>query len=236
MALIACLLFALPLRAQEARDNHRNNILLVPSLHGLHQTNKRYNYDSLQRIIRRFRPDIIAVEIRNEDLDADTFYLQKNYPAEMYRMRYWFPKTLILGIDWVGADIEGRAIPDRYWKEISLIRQYEKLLREDTAMAARCRRCDSLYMERMLLLQNLSLPQLLASQDAALTSAYYRCMEEQLRGSIHRRVLDFYEERNEKILKNIRTILRFHKKQRIVIVTGDDHYFFLKPYFPDPEN
>lgn len=225
--LIACLLSCFTMQAQEQNDN---KVLLLPALHRLHLTNKNYSYDSLQRVIRRFHPDIIAIEMRPEDLKMDTFYLQKNYPYEMIMMRYWFPKTDIIGIDWVGNDIEGQRIPPNYWKEISMIKQYERTLQQDTVYARKCKACDSLNTERMLLLQSLSLKQLLRSNDSMLTTRYYECMADQLRGSIHERMLDFYDERNGEILKNVKTILRQHKKKRIVILTGDDHYIFLKPY------
>ncbi|MGZ5287826.1 MAG: hypothetical protein ACXWB9_11595, partial [Flavisolibacter sp.] len=85
-------------------------------LHGLHKTNTAYNYDSLKNTVTRFYPDLIAVEIRSDDITGDSSYLGKNYPREMWMMRYWFPGVEIDGYDWLGKDLEGRRIPDQYWK------------------------------------------------------------------------------------------------------------------------
>ncbi|HYK54919.1 MAG TPA: hypothetical protein VEV15_00445, partial [Flavisolibacter sp.] len=68
----------------------QTKVCLIPTLHGLHKTNKLYNYDSLKATVARLHPDVIAVEIRAEDVASDTAYLKKNYPYEMWMMRYWF--------------------------------------------------------------------------------------------------------------------------------------------------
>lgn len=204
------------------------NVYLIPTLHGLHSTNKNYSYDSLKKIVSRLNPDIIAVEIRPEDIDQDTNYLGKNYPLEMRMMKYWFPSAKVVGFDWLGSDIEGRLIPPNYWKEISAIKKFEKALHEDSFFNKKVSACDTFSNQRLLLLQTLSLPGILSSKDALLTTQYYQCLADMLKGSIHERVLNFYNLRNEKIYGNIKKKIRKNKKKRIVILTGDDHFVYLK--------
>ncbi|WP_207433556.1 hypothetical protein [Sabulibacter ruber] len=200
----------------------------IPTLHSLHKTNQNYSYDSLRALVARLNPDIIAVEIRPEDMGEDSSYLKQNYPFEMRMMRYWFPNAALKGFDWLGSDIEGKLIPANYWKEISAIKQWEKAKNADSVYSKRSAACSPLSNERTQLLQRLSLQELLSSKDAELTRQFYQCLSEALKGSIHERVLNFYDQRNEKILVNLKQILRENKGKRIVILTGDDHYILLQ--------
>ena len=98
------------------------NVYVIPALHGLHQKNKNYNYDSLYAVIKKINPDYIIVEIRQEDMGQDTAYLKKNYPTEMWIMRYWFRNKKHFGMDWLGKEIEGKPIPENYWEETAEIK------------------------------------------------------------------------------------------------------------------
>ncbi len=205
----------------------QQNIVLIPTIHQLHNLNPKYNYDSLRALVSDFNPSVIAVEIRNEDMKCDTDYLKRNYPQEMWRMRYWFPNATIIGFDWLGADIEGRLIPENYWKEQSEIKKWEKLLNVDTFWNSKTEECDRFTKQRIVLLQSLSLSQLLKSNDSALTVGYYNCLGEKLIGSVHYRILDFYNLRNKQMAGNLEKIIRRYPGKRLMILTGDDHYPFL---------
>jgi hypothetical protein len=207
-------------------------VFFIPSIHGLHKINPNYSYDSLRHVIERLNPDVIAVELRPEDVDADSSYLKKNYPLEMRMMRYWFPKAKIAGFDWLGSDIEGRPIPDNYWRDHSPIKKYEKALEDDKPVSAKSGHCDALQQKRLALLKSLTLKQLLESEDAKLTRDFYDCFGAALKGSIHQRVPDFYDARNVRLLANIRQIISDNSGKRVIIITGDDHYVLLKDKFP----
>lgn len=212
-------------------NNHIGKVYFIPTIHNLHKVNDSYNYDSLKQIVSALNPDIIAVEIRSEDIQEDSVYLSKNYPYEMRMMKYWFPHSKMAGFDWLGSDIEGQLIPPNYWNEISLIKQYEKELNADSLFAQQTAACDNFNNQRLEILKNYSLKELLKSQDAALTKQFYHCLESKLNGSIHERVLRFYDQRNAELLKNIERIIAENKNKRIVILTGDDHFVFLKDKF-----
>ena len=212
-------------------NNNSGKVYFIPTIHNLHKVNDSYNYDSLKQIVSALNPDIIAVEIRPEDIQQDSVYLSKNYPYEMRMMKYWFPKSKIAGFDWLGNDIEGQLIPSNYWSEISLIKQYEKELNADSLFSRQTAACDSFTNQRLEILKNFSLKDLLKSQDAALTKQFYQCLESKLKGSIHERVLSFYDLRNAELLGNIEKIIAENKDKTIVILTGDDHFVFLKDKF-----
>ena len=226
ITLVLCLAFFSTYSQNIKKDTP--TIHFIPTIHSLHNLNARYNYDSLKKIVAALKPDIIAVEIRPEDINQDSSYLKRNYPYEMRMMQYWFPKAAILGFDWLGEDIEGKMIPANYWKEISPIKKFERALDADSVYSAKCQACDSFSTRRMEILKNYSLKEILVSEDAALTKAFYSCLETNLAGSTHKRVLRFYDLRNARILENINRIISENKGKTIVILTGDDHYVLLK--------
>lgn len=212
-------------------NDNPGKVYFIPTIHSFHKVNDNYNYDSLKQIVSALNPDIIAVEIRPEDIHQDSVYLSKNYPYEMRMMKYWFPKVEITGFDWLGKDIEGKSIPSNYWSDISLIKQHEKELNADSLFAQQTVACDSFTNQRLEIIKNNSLKDILRSPDAALTKQFYQCLESKLKGSIHERVLSFYDLRNAELLENIKKIIAENKNKRIVILTGDDHFVFLKDKF-----
>jgi len=200
---------------------------LIPVLHGLHKTNQAYNYDSLKAIISRLKPDVIAVEIRPEDIGSDTTYLKKNYPLEMWTMPFWFPQARMAGFDWLGEDIRGKAIPENYWKEQAAIKKWERRLNKDSLYAKKLAVCDTISKTRLEILKTSSLRQILESRDSELVKQYYTCLETSLEGSEYQQITDFYSRRNRKMVKNLKQLRRELKGKVLVIITGDDHYPYL---------
>ncbi len=229
------LLLVLIFWLQWACSPEQGKVYFLPSLHNLHSSNNNYSYDSLRQIINRLHPDIIAVEIRQIDINQDSSYLKSNYPYEMWMMKYWFPEVTIVGFDWLGDDIEGKQLPEAYWKEIAPIKQFENALNADSLYTLKCARCAPFSHQRLAILKKLSLHDILNSDDALLTRQYYACLAEQLEGSTHERILVFYRERDQRLLANIKGIINRYKRKKIVIITGDDHFIYLKDKFPsDP--
>jgi hypothetical protein len=205
-----------------------DRVYLFPTLHRLHQENPHYSYESLQTVLRRIRPDLIAVEIRAEDLSADTPYLRLNYPYEMWMMRYWFPEARIAGFDWLGEDIAGSPIPPDYWKEKALIKKLQRALQSDSLQSAGIAVCDTALPERMRLLKGLSLQGLIRSAYGPLTERYYSCLEQKLGTTRYRYITDFYSLRNHAIIQNCLGIIRSNPGKSIVILTGADHYPYVR--------
>lgn len=205
-------------------------VYLIPTLHGLHQQNTHYNYDSLKAILQRIRPDVLAVEIRPEDINADTNYLKQNYPYEMWMSRYWIPNTIYTGMDWLGTDIAGKPIPENYWKSQSRIKQLQRDMSADSAIAEKLKRCEGYADERLRILKNSTLKGIYQSNDIILIKAYYDCLNLQLRNSEYEEVVRFYDERNKNLAENIGHIISQYPGKTIAILTGDDHYPYIKEY------
>lgn len=205
----------------------QSKLCLLPTLHGLHKSNSQYSYDSLRAVITRMHPEVIAVEMRAEDLASDTAYLKKNYPYEMWMARYWFPSATLEGFDWLGTGLEGKSIPDRYWKDRSAIKALERLLDADSSYSSGVNRCQTYTDERMAILKSSALRDILLSHDAALIKAYYDCLDRELQGSRYAALTGFYAERNRKMQERLSALIKKHPGKTIVVLTGDDHYPYL---------
>lgn len=208
----------------------QTTVYLIPVLHGMHKTNVRYNYDSIRATIQRINPDVIAVEIRKEDIVSDTAYLKQNYPYEMWMMRYWFPTATIEGFDWLGTELEGKPIPNRYWQDHSRIKALQKLLSLDTVYSKKLAGCQLYADQRSAILNTSSLKALLLSNDAILIKEYYDCLTQQLRGSDYEELTAFYDARNQQMMQRLKDIIALHAGKRIVIITGDDHSPYLRAF------
>lgn len=208
----------------------QTTVYLIPALHGMHKTNVRYNYDSVRATIQRINPEVIAVEIRNEDITSDTSYLKQNYPYEMWMMRYWFPTTPIEGFDWLGAELEGQPIPNRYWQDRSRIKALQKLLSLDTSYSKKLAGCQLYTDQRLAIMSNSTLKGLLQSNDDILIKAYYDCLTQSLRGSEYEELTTFYDTRNRQMIQRLQAILALHPGKRIVVITGDDHAPYLRAF------
>lgn len=208
----------------------QTTVYLIPALHSMHKSNVHYNYDSVQATIQRINPDVIAVEIRNEDINADTAYLKQNYPYEMWMMRYWFSTTTIEGFDWLGAELEGKPIPARYWQDHSRVKALQKLLNLDTAYSKKLAGCQIYTDQRLAIMNNSTLKGLLLSNDAILIKEYYDCLAQQLRGSPYEELTTFYDTRNQQMMQRLQAIIALHPNKRIVVLTGDDHSPYLRAF------
>ena len=225
------LLIALAFLFINVSVSSQTTVYLIPALHGLHKTNSLYNYDSIRATLQRIDPDVIAVEIRKEDINSDTTYLKQNYPYEMWMMPYWFPTVAIEGFDWMGKELEGQAIPNRYWQDRSRIKALQKLLELDTVYSRKLTGCQLYADERAVLLNNSSLKGLMQSNDAILIKEYYDCLTQHLRGSDYEELTTFYEARNQQMMQRLQAIIQAHQGKKIVVLTGDDHRPYLNAFF-----
>ena len=205
----------------------QTKVYLVPVLHGTHKTNIFYTYDSVKAVVERTAADVIAVEIRPEDIGRDSQYLKKNYPFEMWMMPHWFAQKKIEGFDWLGEDIEGKPIPEAYWQQGSQAKRLQTLLGKDSVYTVRLKSCQLYTTERMKILSALALKGILASNDAILTKEYYNCLQQHLRGSDYEYLTEFYTQRNQKMMQNLDALFARHKDKTIAILTGADHYPYL---------
>ncbi|MBD0279075.1 MAG: hypothetical protein ICV81_14110 [Flavisolibacter sp.] len=220
--IVLLLLLAIPTFSAFAQQA----VYLIPTLHTLHQTNQRYNYDSLRAIVARIKPDIIAIELRNEDLSEDSGYLKQHYPYEMWKMKYWFPDTELKGFDWFGNEISGKRIPDNYWRD-QPVKRMEKLLSIDTTMKNKVANCQLYAQQRQSILQSGSLKDIYNSPDAILTRTYDDCLAGQLQNTDYAILAQYRYKRTKAMQQQVDCIIKQHPGKRIVVLVGDDYYPYI---------
>lgn len=204
-------------------QENSGRIAVISTIHGAHKANTKYTYDSLFHFIQRFKPDIIGVEIRAEDMDSSIAYLASNYPFEMYECRQKFPGIKVLGFDWLGGDLEGRAIPKNYWKENSNIKQLQSKLAADSAMQVRLAPLKIIQEEKNRLALGASLAELNDGRYDLINSIYYRQLQLFLEGTEYAALSEFYQQRDAHIAQNIVEIIKKNPGKRMIFLLGADH-------------
>ncbi|SCG82315.1 hypothetical protein DW1_0706 [Proteiniborus sp. DW1] len=102
-------------------NTEKTELMILGTIHGMHKDNKYYSYDDVFSIIDSFRPDVIGVEIREEDILQPREYLEKYYPYEMIEAKFRYGDSCkIYGFDWLGESIEGNLIPEKYFEALDI--------------------------------------------------------------------------------------------------------------------
>lgn len=201
----------------------KSEVLIISTIHGAHKINTNYSYDSLFTFIERYNPDIIGVEIRKEDIDSAVSYLKSNYPYEMYECITKYPSRKVLGFDWLGDDIAGKAIPKNYWKEKSIIKILQQKLSIDSIFQKRLSVLDIIKEEKNKLALNASLFELNDGRYDLINRIYYEQLKILLYKTAFEPLSDFYKERDELIAQNILEIIQKNNGKRMIFLMGADH-------------
>lgn len=100
-------------------------VSVIAALHGLHATNPAFSYETLYETVEGLQPDFVGVEIRPEDMAQSDTYLSRQYPREMiHLLRTYGDRSF--GFDWLGEELEGRSIPESFWRDESRIVQLQR--------------------------------------------------------------------------------------------------------------
>ncbi len=197
-------------------------VTICSTIHGAHQSNPNYTYKDLFAFIDSCNPDIIGVEIRNEDRDCTQVYLSRSYPFEMRELLLQFAHKPIYGFDWLGTEIEGKVIPKNYFKEMK-VKKLSQKLQTDLAMLALMHNIDSLASLKNSMVLNASVMELNGERFDALNSTYYQELERVFKGTPYQHLSDFYRMRDEQISRNIIDIIKANPKKRLLFIMGGDH-------------
>jgi hypothetical protein len=78
----------------------------------------------------------------------------------MYACIKKYPSKKVVGFDWLGNDIEGKAIPENYWKDISIIKKLQQKLSTDSILLQKLSILDIIRVQKNTLALNASLHEL----------------------------------------------------------------------------
>jgi hypothetical protein len=220
IVLISFLIF--PLVSGMAQEKI-SEVLIISTIHGAHNSNPNYSYDSLFVFIEKYNPDVIGVEIRHEDIDSSISYLKSNYPFEMYECLKKYPTKHVSGFDWLGNELEGKAIPKNYWKDISIIKQLQHKLNTDSILLQKLSVLDIVKEEKNKLALNASLLELNDGRYDLINHIYYEQLKALLQDTEFIALSVFYQKRDEHIARNIIDIIKKNNGKRMIFLIGADH-------------
>lgn len=201
----------------------KSEVLIISTIHGAHKVNPNYSYDSLFAFIEKYNPDIIGVELRKEDIDSSVSYLKSNYPYEMYECITKYSSKKVFGFDWLGDDIAGKAIPENYWKEKSIVKKLQQKLSGDSILQQKLSITDIIQEEKKKLALNASLSELNDGRYDLINRIYYEQLKLLLKYTEFKPLSDFYKKRDEMIGENILEIIKNNNGKKMIFLIGADH-------------
>lgn len=202
-------------------------VMVIASMHQRHATSSSYTYGDLYAAVAHVAPDLVGVEIRQEDLERSDEYLSRNYPLEMIHLARAY-RGRVFGFDWLGEDLAGQPIPDNWWKSRSPIKKLEREMdaalphdAHDKGLAATL---SALSEKEDAILANATVSSLSDGRYDRVSKHYYATLRVLTAGTRFAALPAFYRQRDERIIANILAAVKTHPGQRIVIVTGADHH------------
>lgn len=204
-------------------------VMVIATLHSAHADNPRYSYDELYTIVRAFAPDAVGVEIRDEDMHRDADYLAANYPLEMRELVRDYGSVAV-GLDWLGHDLEGRAIPVDYWRDQSEIKRLQRDLSKRPDLSSP--QVEAARKRQQQIIRSATAASLNDGRYDKATREYYHALSVELRDTPFAPLSAFYAERDRQIARNAAQVIRAQPDRespeiRVVFVVGADHRAFL---------
>lgn len=208
----------------------KTKLLILPTIHTGHVKNVRYSFNHVARIIENFKPDIIAIEIRPEDMDQDTVYLKKFYQPEMIMALMGYPGVQKVGIDFMGSEMEGKILPANFSRdtvgEMGRFRIMNQKLMKDTAIvkARIAKGMVQLKSKQGEMMSKLSANELLDGSYDLVTDEYTKAQTTVLANTAYEYYDAFSTKRDQKIADNIKDIALKNPGKRIIVLSGANHH------------
>ncbi|SKB29551.1 hypothetical protein [Daejeonella lutea] len=208
----------------------KTELLVLPTIHGGHAKNVKYTFSHVSKIIENFKPDIIAIEIRPEDMDQDTVYLKKYYQPEMIMARIGYPGVQKVGIDFMGSEMDGKNLPANFSRdtvgEMGRFRiTNQKLMKDSAIVKARIAKgLVSLKAKQGEMMGKLSANEMLDGTYDKVTDEYTRAQSEVLANTPYQYYDTFAIKRDQRIADNIKALALKNPGKRIIVLSGANHH------------
>lgn len=220
VAIIILLLSSNSIQATE-----KTEVVVISALHGMHNNHPHYNYEDLYALVESYNPDYVGVEIRAEDIHKDQSYLLKNYPKEMVELQQRY-QSRVFGFDWLGDSIQGRPIPENYWKDLVVLKLQRALTNDKTIMDRKPDAIETYQLRQQEMIEQGSIESIHNGEYGALCRLIDELEADWLRGTPYQEIIEFNVKRDQEIGNNIISFLRKHEGSRVVLVMGADHRTF----------
>jgi len=180
----------------------KTEVMILGTIHGLHSNNSFYSYEDIFSIIDNFKPSVIGVEIRKEDISQPREYLNKNYPYEMIEAKFRYENQYkICGFDWLGGAIEGKLIPEKYFETLEL-KIVEKKFQQEQGYKREKDIIEAIDKVRFPLIMNKTAQQCNDGRYDIACEILYSQLEIMLKGTPYGAISSFFAQRQEQIDKN----------------------------------
>lgn len=219
------------------KNAKKTEVMILGTLHGIHKDNTFYSYEDIFLIIDNYKPDVIGVEIRKEDILQQREYLIKYYPYEMIEAKFRYENDCkIYGFDWLGDTIEDKLIPDKYFETLD-VKILEKQFDSTDGYVKEKKMIEIIDSLRIPLIINHTAEECNNGKYDLLVDVLYNQLEVMFKNTPFENMSNFYRERDKQIDKNFIDIIKNNIGQRIIFLTGIDHKVFaikaIKEYFKD---
>lgn len=196
------------------------NIKILGTIHKLHNENPNYTFNHIKEAIMEFEPDIIALEIRNRDINENNEYLINYYPPEMIQIKKEYENRItVMGFDWRGEELESEPI-EKWVPNKANLAKYEDI---EKLMKKRKKIMDDFY-------------KICNIHECQNKSKLFelRFIEEELNRlllSYGQEKLVRYKRSRESIMaNNILRIIKDNSNKKIMVITGITHVIFLNDF------
>ncbi|MCZ4693717.1 hypothetical protein DWB61_10115 [Ancylomarina euxinus] len=211
-------------------QKQETEVIICSTIHGFHEKNPNYTYENLFSFIDSYNPDIIGIEIRQEDMDSTVTYLKKFYPFEMYECISKYIDKKLVGFDWLGEELEGKSFPDNYRKEMSVIKRLVQELNQDSIMLKKLSAMDGLVKMKNTIVFNASLCELNNGRLDSINAIAFEGLAAIFMNTKYSEITDSFLQRDEHIAQNIISIINDNPGKKLLFLMGGDHksYSFKK--------
>ena len=203
-------------------------VMVIPSVHRLLNTNPNYSYTKLYDLVAAFHPDIVGIEIRQEDLGRPEPYLQSNYPREMIDLFHRY-RDRVFGFDWLGDELSGIRCRMTGGQDKAASSNSNapgpRRRRHRTAGWSSSRMISKRSPIAATPLESTASPEALANGPYdEITADYYKTVAALTRDTPYALLPTWYASRDRHLADNVTAQIRLHPGCRIAIVTGADHH------------
>lgn len=208
----------------------KTQLLLLPTVHTAHKTNAKYSFANVFKIVENFKPDIIAVEIRPEDMDMDTTYLKLFFQPEMIMIKNSFPGIPKVGIDDFGKDTWGKHLPVDFRRDTTTdwgrSTRISQMMNRDTAVSNAIKRMGlpAMASKRTQMLGSASAAELMDGKYDAITNEYFTKLSSVLANTKYKGFPEFTSYRDQKLSDNIKQLVLKNPGKRIIVLSGANHH------------